>query len=81
MYEEKINKSFLKRYSYKTERNWNDKCERIGETPKKNEIICYATAMVLSILFIIFTQRQKSSAYNSNLALKRFWKGNGTLVS
>ena len=47
-----------------------------GKRPKKNEIICYATAMVLSILFISLTQRQKSSAYDSNLAqaiLKRQW--------
>ena len=37
--------------------------------PKRIKIMCFITVMVSSILFIIFTQLRKSSAYDSNLTL------------
>lgn len=37
--------------------------------PKRIKIICFIAVMVSSILFIIFTQLRKSSAYDSNLTL------------
>ena len=72
MFEKKVNNNFLKRCWYEIERNLGTIMRNpIGSQtrPKRIKIICFITVMVSSILFIIFTQLRKSSAYDSNLTL------------